>query len=233
MLLKKIFNNLIEKSVADNRKNILSLLERNNKAKILDLGCDDGKWTIELAKKAKSKDVFGVEIVKGQAEKAMKLGVKVKIADLNNCLLFGNTFFDIIHANQVIEHIYDLEKFITEIHRVLKWGGYAIISTENLASWHNIFSLILGWQPFSTTNYTLKNLGNPLALHRGEPLSNRKTWRHDKLWAYRGLKEFFENYGFEVEKIKGAGYYPLPSFLGNLDQRHCHWITFKIRKLKK
>lgn len=56
--------------------------------------------------------------------------------------------FDLVHANQVIEHLYETDLFIKEIYRILKKGGYAIISTPNLAGLHNIVSLILGKQPF-------------------------------------------------------------------------------------
>lgn len=230
MFLRKYLIRLVDKAGKDNSRNILDLLEKNTNARLLDLGCNDGKWTLKLGKKIGTQNLFGVDIVDEQIQKAINNGVKCMGADLNNNLPFEDNFFDIVHANQVIEHIYNLEKFIEEIYRVLKLKGYAIISTENLASWHNIFSLLLGWQPFSATNYVLKSLGNPLSLWRGYKPTVDKSWCHDKLWAYRGLIEFFESYNFKIEKIKGAGYYPLPSFLGNLDKRHCHFITLKIRK---
>lgn len=120
---------------------------------------------------------------------------------------------------------------MSEIYRVVMLNGYVIISTENLASWHNIFSLLFGWQPFSATNYLPGSIGNPLALWKNYESSIDKSWCHDKLWAYRGLIELFEKYNFKIVKVKGAGYYPLPSFLGNIDKKHCHWITIKARKI--
>lgn len=231
MLFSKTLINLFEKAKNDNDKNILDLLEKDSHAILLDLGCDDGQWTFKLGERIGTGSLFGADIIDEQIEKAIKRGIKCRKADLNNDLPFESNFFTVAHANQVIEHIHNLEKFITEVYRVLKPNGYAIISTENLASWHNIFSLLFGWQPFSATNYLLKSLGNPLSLWRGHKPVVDKSWCHDKVWAYRGLIEFFESYNFKIEGIRGAGYYPLPSFLGNLDKRHSHFITIKARKI--
>jgi len=79
--------------------------------------------------------------------------------------------FDVVHANPVIEHVFDLDRFVSEIKRVLAPGGRAIICTENLASWHNVAALFLGFQPFSTTNISeTRPIGNPFALHVGDGL---------------------------------------------------------------
>ena len=131
----------------------------------------------------------------------------------------------------MIEHLVDTDNFLNEIYRVLKKDGYAIISTENLASWHNVFSLFFGWQPFSLTNISKEKLGigNPIALHRNEKISFA-TWQHIRIFAYRGLKEIFEIKDFKVEKILGAGYYPLPNLLAKVDPRHAAFLTLKIKK---
>jgi SAM-dependent methyltransferase len=138
----------------------------------------------------------------------------------------------VFHANQVIEHLFNTGKFLTEIYRILRKGGYAIISTENLASWHNIFALLFGWQPFSLTNISESTLGigNPLALHRQKKIAF-SSWLHIRILAYRGLKELFEVSGFKVEKILGAGYYPLPSQFAAIDAKHSAFLTAKIRKI--
>lgn len=48
-------------------------------------------------------------------------------------------------SNQVIEHLYDTDNFVAEVHRILRSGGTAVVSTEKAASWHT-GSLLLGWQ---------------------------------------------------------------------------------------
>lgn len=231
--LKKIMIKMWEKARQDNTDNIFSLLERNPQAKFLDLGCDTGKFTLELAKKVNTNNLYGVEIVDERIIEAKKNGIKVEKSDLNNKLPFDDNFFDVVHANQVIEHLVDVDIFAEEIYRVLKPNGYAVISTENLSSWHNIFALILGFQAFSQHISAKKHVGNICSPHHGEDL-NLKSWTHVKIFTYKGLKEFFKINNFKMEKLKGSGYYPLPGFLSRIasktDPIHSHFITIKVRK---
>jgi ubiquinone/menaquinone biosynthesis C-methylase UbiE len=230
-MINKVLKNMFENSKRMNEENILKFLKKNPEAKILDLGCDDGKWTLRIAKKIEAKKVSGIEIVGEKAKFAEKSGVSVKKSDLNKEFPFDDNEFDVVHANQVIEHISNLDKFVSEIYRVLKKDGYIIISTENGSSWHNIFASILGWQIFSLTNISSKKMGigNPLALHRNEKI-DLISWTHKTIFNYLGLKEFFSVYGFKNIEIKGAGYYPFPSFFGRIDTRHSHFITLRAYK---
>jgi len=230
-MLKKVFEKMFFKSYRLNEKNILSFLDINKDAKILDLGCNDGSWTIKLAEKIKTNNIYGIDIVDERLEMAKKNGVTTTKGDLNAKFPFEDNFFDVIHANQVIEHIAFLDNFISEIQRILKPGGYVIISTENASSWHNIFASVLGWQIFSLTNISSKKsgIGNPLAIHSGETMQ-LSSWTHKTIFNYRGLKDFFSTYDFTNPSIKGAGYYPLPSYFGKLDPRHSHFITLKAYK---
>jgi len=230
--MKKILTKIFNESVKLNHKNILKSLDRNTSAKLLDLGCDEGTWTLELAKKIGTKQVYGIEIIKERAKIARKKQINVKIADLNKKFPFEDNYFDVIHANQVIEHVPSIDHFVSEIYRVLKPQGYVIVSTENASSWHNIFASIMGWQIFSLTNVTSKKMGigNPLAIHRGNKI-DLSTWTHKTIFNYLGLKELFEVYNFKNIKIKGAGYYPLPPIFGKVDPRHSHYITLKADKI--
>jgi len=229
--MRNFLGNIYAEAVALNHRNIRSLLDFDSNANFLDLGCDDGKLTIEMAIKIGAQDISGVEIVEQRILLAQEKGIKVKKFDLNHDFDFESETFTAIHSNQVIEHLWDSDKFISEIHRVLKKGGYAIISTENASSWCNIFASIMGWQIFSLTNFSSvkQGIGNPFALHRDNNV-DLASWNHVRIYNIRGLKEYFEAFGFVVEKIKGAGYFPLPSVLGNIDKTHSHFMTFKIIK---
>lgn len=107
-----------------------------------------------------------------------------------------------------------------------------IICTENLSSWHNIVSLLFGWQPFSLSNISQKkwNIGNPMGIHVHEIAPKPKTWQHLRVFAYRGLKELLIEHGFSIERYVGSGYYPLLSFLSKIDPRHSAFLTIKARK---
>lgn len=229
-MLREWFIYLFESAMDLNRRQILEAVPRTG-GRLLDLGCDDGEWTMQLASVSDRDSVQGVEIVESRAELAARRGVAITVADLGLKVPLPDCCFDVIHANQVIEHVPDVDLFASEIWRMLKPGGTAIVSTENTSSWHNVFAAMCGWQMFSSTNLSGVRLGigNPLAVHRGET-DHMKTWTHKVLFSARGLREFFEAHGFKVEALKGSGYHPLPAWMGQWDVSHSHFITVVARR---
>lgn len=191
---------------------------------ILDLGCWDGEPFVGYA--PPDMHLLGVEADATASAVARQRGVQVITADLTIPPLPIDTgSVDIVTSNQVIEHLSDTDCFLAEIRRVLRPGGRMIVSTENLASWHNIVALFAGWQAFSLTNVSRvkAGLGNPLAnLRPGEPV--HKGWQHQRIFSYRGLKELTTAHGFGDVEVMGAGYFPLPSRIARLDPRHAAFI---------
>lgn len=231
-VLRDWLRRLRQAAVADYERCILSFLEPGvSPVSLLDCGCDDGVWTSRLGARVGNVRLSGIEIVPERRESAQQRGIDARAGDLNREFPFADASFDVVHANQVIEHLSDTDRFIKEIRRVLKPGGYAVICTENLASWHNVFSLILGWQPFSLANVseTRFQIGNPLALHAGERSVNPQSWQHQRVFAWRGLREVFLEHGFKVERCEGSGYYPLPNGFSKIDPRHAAFLTLKVR----
>jgi methionine biosynthesis protein MetW len=219
----------------ENRRVILSLLEvAGNSARILDLGCNDGGFTLEMGKKVGTTSLFGVELVEEFVQQCLTQGIETHRADLNEPLPFNNASFDIIVANQVFEHLHNTDQFIKEINRVLKSDGYAIVSTPNLAAWHNIASLLLGWQPFVANLSDEINIGNPMWPSYKKKAAQGKYPVHRRIPTYRGLKELFEYYGFVIEKLLGIGYYPFPRavarIMSRIDARHAVYLTMRVRK---
>lgn len=231
--LKRYLNNLYTNARILNDSQIIELIKPNSKAQLLDLGCDDGKLTGFLGKKLRSKNIWGLDKVDERLKIAKKSGIKTVKADIEKKLPFKDSTFDIITANQVIEHVTNLDHFISEISRILKPGGYTIISTENASSWCNIFASIMGWQIFSLTNFSSKKwgLGNPFALHQDDK-SIYTEWTHKTILNISGLKDLLELYGFQIVEVRGSGYFPLPNRLGKMDKIHAHFMTFKARKRK-
>lgn len=238
-MLKKFFRGLYDSAVELNKANITRFAraagrrtESQTLVRLLDMGCDDGSWTRELADALGGNvEPHGVEIVEDRCRKAQALGIHVQRVDLSAKTDLESGHFDIVHANQVIEHVPNVDLFMAEIYRLLRHGGKAIVSTENGSSWHNIFAAVFGWQIFSLTNMSTlaAGLGNPLAIHRGTHTFSA-TWTHKTIFNYRGLIEIFKVHGFKDIQIAGAGYYPLPAVLGEWDVRHSALITICATK---
>lgn len=234
--MKKVFNRIRQNVWRDNEKNIAKLLEANKEAVFIDIGCDNGENALKRANKVGAKEIHGIEVVESRLEMARNKGINVKEASANEVLPYEDGTFDVLTANQVIEHLYDTDLFISEIYRILKKGGYAVISTENASSWHNIIALIMGWQMFSLTNVCLKNpgLGNSVAafVHKNDFWGEEmKPWQHMRIFAFKGFREVFEAHGFKVEKMLGAGYMPFYGGFAKIDKRHATWIAVKVRKV--
>ncbi len=222
------------------RNTVLSLLTPQPDAAHLDLGCGDGEVTMTMAAKLKTSRVFGVDIIDSEIKKARRRGMKVSKADLDKKFPYRTNMFDAITAIQVIEHLFEVDTFVSELYRVLKPGGTAIVSTENLSSWHNIVALILGLQP-STGPYISNQFSigfHPLAIehkkgHKKNP--HLAVMRgHTRVMAFRSFVRLFEAYGFVVEEVRGVGFYPLPGLLADLaaaiDPWHAVDVIVRIRK---
>lgn len=243
--LSSTFEVLWNEAMQSNITNIVSLLEKNTKANVLDVGCGDGLLTRKFMKKIDSKKITGLEGDRERIIQAKHNGIKKIIyADLEKNWPLINTSFDVIISNQVIEHIVDIDHFIEEIYRLLRPGGYCVISTENLASWHNIGALILGFQDFSHDLISKSHVGNPISIHFGEKtggwkdklkyVSDQVIYPHVKIPTYISLISIFSAYSFRFIKGKGSGYYPffgnIGKILSSFDPYHSHFITIKIVK---
>jgi SAM-dependent methyltransferase len=196
-----------------------------------DLGCGDGALTARIARAIGAAHVGVVETWQPHVELAQKQGFTVTRDDLNGPLSLPDGAFDVVIANQVIEHLYDTESFVGEAARILKPGGTLVISTENPASWHNIGALTIGWQPFSLANVSRRKtgIGNPLSLAPAQA-GWEFPMQHHRLFTPKALRELLALEGLRDVRVLGAGYYPLPSKVGTLDVTHAALITAAGRK---
>jgi 2-polyprenyl-3-methyl-5-hydroxy-6-metoxy-1,4-benzoquinol methylase len=119
---------------------------RKKSKNLLDIGCSDGSFAVILRGDF-GFDVYGVDIAKRAIDRAKLNGIKAQVADLANRLPYKSNTFDVIIMCEVIEHIFDTDFLLNEIHRVIRKGGLLFITTPNVASFTSRIKLIFGGYP--------------------------------------------------------------------------------------
>jgi SAM-dependent methyltransferase len=200
------------------RTKILESLDAQPVDRLLDVGCDDGAWTdvVRRTLELPPDGVAAVEVVADRARLARSRGFDVRVADLEERWPFEAASFDVVHANHVIEHVKRLDHFVAETIRVLRPGGRAIVCTENLASWRNVASLTLGYQPFSPADVS------------------PRARQHVHVLSLSALRDIFLAHGFSIAGAWGTGYYPfrgrVAARLAEADPRHAHVVGIVARR---
>ena len=106
--------------------------------KYVDIGCGDGFNTLIIGQKLQCQEVHGVDIDEDRILSASKRGIITIKADINRERLpLAENSADIVTALEVIEHLVNPDNMLQEIYRILKPGGYLVITTPNLASYIN------------------------------------------------------------------------------------------------
>lgn len=102
--------------------------------KVLDIGCG----------RTKLKGSVGLDQFKHE-------GVDI-VANLEETLPIANGEYDLVFANQVLEHVSDLTGLLSEIHRILKPGGQLLVHVPYFrSSWAHI-------DPTHIRSFTLDSL---------------------------------------------------------------------------
>ena len=233
-LLGSWLNRLYNQAARLNTDHMGELLEAHPQARYLDLGCDDGVWSARWADRIGTPHRFGVEIVEERAELSRTRGFEVRSADLNREIPFADESMDVVTANQVIEHLAEPDRFAEESYRVLRPGGVAVISTENLASWPNVAAVALGQEPFSNSYSKRFWLGNRFSRRYGPLPEEVAAYPHRSVGSYSAISELFVHYGFRRFGSFGVHILPLPvaalRWLRRVDVRHSMYISFVFRK---
>lgn len=156
---------------------------------LLDVGCWDGAHTERYARLLGGK-ARGVEIFETQAREAEARGIDVARLDLESGTFpWADESTDIVVSNQVFEHLKNVWRPMSEIYRVLRTGGWLILSVPNLGSLHNRVLLALGRQPTS-----IRTLGP-----------------HVRGYTHGEIRRFIAHGGaFRIEHTFGVGFYPFP-----------------------
>jgi SAM-dependent methyltransferase len=215
-----------------NRQDILRTMRPIDGGSLLDLGCANGVFTRRVAQACGAGEIHGIEFLEAWAAEARANGVDAVVADLAERLPYDDATFDAVHSNQVIEHLQKTDHFMREIHRVLKPGGYAVISTNNLSSWHNVAMLLLGWQPAPCHVSDEIVVGNPINYQEGD--EHIPCQAHLRIFTHGSLAGLGAHHGLVPEVQIGSGYYPLPprlaAPLARADRRHAAFLIHRFAR---
>lgn len=153
----------------------------------------------------------------GSGDKFLKKGLESKNIhytglDIQDCnfdtdnLPINDNSIDFIISLAVIEHIKNIDHFLSEIKRVLKKGAYLYLTTPN---WHysyrNFYDDPTHHRPF--TPMSLKNL---LVSYNFSEIQIFPGLRAKSKWWYQGKYSFFKS-NYLIPFRKGNQY--IPSFL--------------------
>lgn len=152
--------------------------------KVLDAGCYNGKYSEIFLKN--DNEVYGIDASRDAIEEANKRGVKATVGNLEARFPFDDKTFDVVHAGEVVEHLYDTDIFISECRRVLKAEGLLIVTTPNTLSLPRRILYLFGNGRFFEASNTFS--------------TEQKAVGHIRFFTKKLLKRFVESKGFKMEK---------------------------------
>jgi SAM-dependent methyltransferase len=149
----------------------------------LDLGCGEGAFTAVLAQAGA--EVIGVDVAEAALVRARgrNPGLDFRLAPIEGPLPLQDNSVDLVWSSEVIEHVADSARWLSEVRRVLAPSGRLRLTTPA----HGRLRVALqGIERFT------------------EPLGD-----HLHLYTRRSLRGVLEEFGFEEISVRAAAGLPL------------------------
>ena len=146
--------------------------------RVLDLGSGDGRFTAELARIGAVP--VGVEVAQAAVQRARERQPELdfRLAPIDGQLPLDDVSFDVVWASEVIEHVADTARWVSEIRRVLVPRGRLLLTTPS----HGRLRVLLnGMERFS------------------EPLGD-----HLHLYTRASLEALLAEFGFDAISVRTA-----------------------------
>jgi len=127
-MFEKLYQ-LVKNYTLRKKVKLISSVFNNNIGSVLDIGSGTGDFLV----KAKKKGWITKGVEPNDSAKSIAMSKGVSIDSTTNKL--DDQSFDVITMWHVLEHVYDLEKQIVELKRLLKPKGILIIAVPNYKSY--------------------------------------------------------------------------------------------------
>jgi SAM-dependent methyltransferase len=124
---------------------VRAVLARRPAGRLLDVGCYDGQFIAQVLPSTHS--VVGVDVSARALRAARGRGVLGVRAQVERSLPFVDDGFATVVAAEVIEHVFDTQAVVNELARVLRPGGWLVVTTPNLVALSGRAQLLLGRSP--------------------------------------------------------------------------------------
>ena len=155
----------------------------NTGERALDLGCGGGEFTAALA--GAGVDPVGIEVAEAAVARARAQYPELdfRLAPIDGPLPLDDNSFALVWASEVIEHVADTARWLSEVRRVLTPRGRLVLTTPS----HGRL---------------------PMAIHGVERFSD-PLGDHLHLYTRRSLSELLVEFGFAPVEVRAAGGLPL------------------------
>ncbi len=148
----------------------------------LDLGCGDGAFTGHLADAVAK--VVGADVARAALRRASARhpSIEFRLLEFDGPLPFDDNAFELVWSSEVIEHVADTARWLSEVRRVLAPSGRLLLTTPN----HGRMAIaVRGVERYS------------------EPLGD-----HLHLYTRRSLTGLLHEFGFAPVAVRAAGGIP-------------------------
>ncbi|MCI5158588.1 MAG: SAM-dependent methyltransferase [Candidatus Electrothrix sp. AUS1_2] len=193
------------------------LYERPAKGNHLDYGAYDGNVLKEMSGSEVIEKGIGVDLNSEIVEKSLDScpeNIQLECIESNCKIPYGDNYFDTVSILDVIEHVYEQQSVIEELHRVLKPNGLMVITVPkkhifsflDLGNWKFIFPKlhkIVYSLSHSSEEYEYRYVTCPNGLI-GD-IDIRKRWHQH--FNEKELSSLLEKSGFHVIEFDGAGFF--------------------------
>jgi 2-polyprenyl-3-methyl-5-hydroxy-6-metoxy-1,4-benzoquinol methylase len=161
--------------------------DRGGPLGVLDVGCGEGHFAASLEREGA--EVVAIDVAAEPLRRALAHApeLDVRLVEPEGELPFEDASFDVVWAGEVIEHVADTSRWLSEVRRVLRSGGTLLLSTPD----HG---------PLSRLRLALSR--NAFEEHF-DPRSD-----HLRFYTRRALVDLYADFGFEDVEVFAAGGLP-------------------------
>lgn len=185
-------------------KKIKKIKKLRSQGKFLDIGCALGYFLVEAKKEGF--EPLGVDLSAYSVSFAQKhFGLEV-IEDFFENTNFDEASFDVVVMIQTLEHVPDINQFLSKVNRILKPGGIFLLTTPNQQSF---WAKILGKHWF-----------------------HYKPKEHCYYFSAQTIRKFLEKAGLEIISLGSDDLMPLR--LGRIIERLAYFYRLpRFKSLEK